>query len=101
MRSGGNNFNSFPENQLIKFSAVLQLQLAALTSRSSACAHWPHDEAHVHLCRLNADHCIMLFRGYFHLGGHMGGHEVRLGGHVPTQVPLKAATVCDSGVRVT
>ena len=40
MRSGGNNFNYFPENQLTKFSAVLQL-----------------------------------------------------GGHVPTQAPLKAATV--------
>jgi len=24
MRSGGNNFNYFPENQLTKFSAVLQ-----------------------------------------------------------------------------
>jgi len=26
MRSGGNNFNYFPENQLTKFSAVLQFK---------------------------------------------------------------------------
>ena len=41
MRSGGNNFNYFPENQLTKFSAVYKSRQKWLLDEQASTMMWP------------------------------------------------------------